>query len=81
MVSLVLRTLTEFGFLGAYNQDRGVVPFERFYVGGDGLANFSMDGRETIQLRGYPNNPNTYKAGNNLEQPFIINSLWSYDIL
>jgi len=53
---LVLRTLTEFGFLGAYNQDRGVVPFERFYVGGDGLANYSMDGRETIQLRGYPNN-------------------------
>ena len=32
------------------------MPFERFYVGGDGLANFSMDGRETIQLRGYPNN-------------------------
>ncbi|UQD55170.1 outer membrane protein assembly factor [Flavobacterium sp. K5-23] len=53
---LVLRTLSEFGFLGAYNQDRGLVPFERFYLGGDGLANFSMDGRETIQLRGYPNN-------------------------
>ncbi len=53
---LVLRTLTEFGFLGAYNQDRGAIPFERFYLGGDGLANFSMDGRETIQLRGYPNN-------------------------
>ena len=51
----VLRTLTEFGFLGAYNQERGVIPFERFYVGGDGLANYSMDGRETIQLRGYPN--------------------------
>lgn len=53
---LVLRTLTEFGFLGAYNQDRGAVPFERFYVGGDGLANYSLDGRETIQLRGYENN-------------------------
>lgn len=53
---LVLRTLTEFGFLGAYNQDRGAVPFERFYVGGDGLANYSLDGRETIQLRGYKNN-------------------------
>jgi outer membrane protein insertion porin family len=51
MVSLVLRTLTEFGFLGAYNQDRGVVPFERFYVGGDGLANFSGWMVETIQLR------------------------------
>jgi outer membrane protein insertion porin family len=52
----VLRALTEFGFLGAYNQERGLVPFERFYLGGDGMANFSMDGRETIQLRGYPNN-------------------------
>ena len=53
---LVLRTLTEFGFLGAYNQDRGLIPFERFYLGGDGMANYSMDGRETIQLRGYENN-------------------------
>lgn len=53
---LVLRTLTEFGFMGAYNPDRGVVPFERFYLGGDGMANYSMDGRETIGLRGYPNN-------------------------
>ncbi|MGO4817501.1 outer membrane protein assembly factor BamA [Flavobacterium sp. W22_SRS_FP1] len=64
---LVLRTLTEFGFLGAYNQDRGIVPFERFYVGGDGLANFAMDGRETVQLRGYPNNSLT-PINNNGEQ-------------
>ncbi|MGX7667145.1 outer membrane protein assembly factor BamA [Flavobacterium pedocola] len=63
---LVLRSLGEFGFLGAYNQDRGLVPFERFYLGGDGLANFSMDGREMIQLRGYPNqslSPVIYKNG------------------
>ncbi len=53
---LVLRTLTEFGFMGAYNPDRGVVPFERFYLGGDGMANYSMDGRETVGLRGYENN-------------------------
>src|SRR5690606_7210551 len=53
---LVLKTQGEFGFLGAYNQDRGVIPFERFYLGGDGLGNFSMDGRETIALRGYENN-------------------------
>lgn len=52
----VLRTRGEFGFLGAYNKDRGIIPFERFYVGGDGLANYSLDGREVIQLRGYPNN-------------------------
>ncbi|WP_209309699.1 POTRA domain-containing protein [Tamlana crocina] len=53
--NLVLRPLVEFGFLGAYNQDRGVIPFERFFVGGDGLGNYSLDGREAIQLRGYPN--------------------------
>ena len=53
--ALVLKTLTEFGYLGAYNADRGIVPFERFFVGGDGLANFALDGREIIQLRGYPN--------------------------
>ena len=52
---LVFRSLTEFGFLGAYNKDRGVIPFERYYLGGDGMANYSMDGRETIALRGYPN--------------------------
>lgn len=52
---LVLRTLGEFGFMGAYNNDRGLVPFERFYLGGDGMANFTMDGREVVQLRGYEN--------------------------
>ena len=53
--ALVLRTLGEFGYLGNYNSERGDVPFERFFLGGDGLANFALDGRETIQLRGYPN--------------------------
>ncbi len=52
---LVFRSLAEFGFLGNYNSERGDVPFERFFLGGDGLANFSLDGREMIQLRGYPN--------------------------
>ena len=52
---LVLRSMVEYGFLGAYNSDRGVIPFERYYVGGDGMQNYSMDGRETIGLRGYAN--------------------------
>ncbi|MEP3838229.1 MAG: outer membrane protein assembly factor BamA [Algibacter sp.] len=58
--NLVLRPKIEFGFLGAYNQDRGVIPFERFYLGGDGLANYSLDGREVVQLRGYPNQSLTH---------------------
>ncbi|NAS29369.1 outer membrane protein assembly factor BamA [Flavobacteriaceae bacterium R38] len=52
---LVLQTSGQFGFLGAYNNDRGLIPFERFFLGGDGLGNFSLDGRENIALRGYPN--------------------------
>ena len=52
---LVLKTQTDFGFLGAYNNARGDIPFERFFLGGDGMANFAMDGRENIALRGYPN--------------------------
>lgn len=53
--ALVLRSLAEFGYMGAYNKDRGLVPFERFYLGGDGMANYALDGREVIQQRGYPN--------------------------
>ncbi|HEA21567.1 MAG TPA: outer membrane protein assembly factor BamA [Pricia antarctica] len=53
--SLVLRTNAEFGFLGNYNNDVGDVPFERFFVGGDGLGNFTLDGRDIVQLRGYEN--------------------------
>lgn len=52
---LVLRPSIEFGYLGAYNQARGVIPFERFFLGGDGLGSYSLDGREAIALRGYPN--------------------------
>ncbi len=54
--NLVLRTTGQFGFLGAYNNDRGVIPFERFYLGGSGMMNYSMDGRENIALRGYEDN-------------------------
>ncbi len=52
----VIKTAGEFGFLGAYNPDIGLPPFERFFLGGDGLQNFVLDGREIIGLRGYPNN-------------------------
>ena len=52
---LIFKSLVEFGYLGAYNNDRGVIPFDRFFLGGDGLGNYSLDGREIIQLRGYPN--------------------------
>ncbi|NMH27444.1 BamA/OMP85 family outer membrane protein [Flavobacterium silvaticum] len=69
---LVLRTLGEFGFLGAYNSNRGLVPFERFFLGGDGLANFALDGREVIQLRGYPNQSLSNTDGGTIYNKFSL---------
>ena len=69
---LVLRPSMEFGFLGAYNNDRGIIPFERFFVGGDGLGNFSLDGREVVQLRGYPNQSLSSQDGGSIYNKFSL---------
>jgi len=69
---LVLRPSVEFGFLGAYNNDRGIIPFERFFVGGDGLGNFALDGREVIQLRGYPNQSLSSQDGGSIYNKFSL---------
>lgn len=50
---LVLNTKFGVGFLGLYNRDIGIAPFERFYLGGVFLSGFILDGREIINLRGY----------------------------
>ncbi|HEU4495489.1 MAG TPA: outer membrane protein assembly factor BamA [Flavobacterium sp.] len=68
----VLRSLGEFGFLGAYNNERGLVPFERFFLGGDGLANFALDGREVIQLRGYENQSLSSPDGGTVYNKFSL---------
>ncbi|MCB0694963.1 MAG: outer membrane protein assembly factor BamA, partial [Saprospiraceae bacterium] len=52
---LTLRAAAKFGFLGYYNPDKGTIPFERFEVGGAGLANQGafFIGNELISMRGY----------------------------
>jgi outer membrane protein insertion porin family len=63
---LVLTPRIQFGVLGAYNYDLGVTPFQRFYLGGDGLTGYNnMDGRELIGMRGYANNSLTPDYPNN----------------
>ncbi len=69
---LVLRTHTEFGFLGAFNNDRGVIPFDRFFLGGDGMSQYAMDGRETISLRGYPNQSLSSQDGSTIYNRFSL---------
>lgn len=41
------------GILGGYSTQQGVGPFERFAMGGTGLVDYSLLGRELIALRGY----------------------------
>lgn len=52
---LVLMTRAEYGFLGYYNENRRS-PFERYYVGGDGMSGYSSTyASTTVSLRGYEN--------------------------
>ncbi len=52
---IVLNARFRFGYMGCYNNDIGLSPFGRYYVGGDGLSSWVLDGREVIPLRGYKN--------------------------
>ncbi|CAL2102206.1 outer membrane protein assembly factor BamA [Tenacibaculum sp. 190130A14a] len=53
---LVLMSNFEVGYLGSYNDKLGLTPVERYFVGGDGIAQGQLDGREVVGLRGYENN-------------------------
>ncbi|HZG01089.1 MAG TPA: outer membrane protein assembly factor BamA [Chitinophagales bacterium] len=57
---LVLRTSAKTGFMGFYNPEVGFSPFERFELGGDGLSNYSIYGKDIISQRGYDPVPGTY---------------------
>ena len=69
---LILKTQADFGFIGAYNQSRGNIPFERFFLGGDGMVSYALDGRETIALRGYPNQSLSGNDGSVLYNKFSL---------
>lgn len=65
----VLEAKAHFGFIGYYSEQYGVGPFERFFLGGAGLAggigSFVL-GQDIIGLRGYQDNMVTppYYSGN-----------------
>lgn len=62
---LVMMTRVRFGYLGHFNSQIGPTPFHRYYLGGDGLNNISMDSRELVGMRGYGNNALTPGYYNN----------------
>jgi len=61
--NLVISTRIKYGILGNYDNKVGQSPFERFYLGGDGLSGFSLYGSDIISLRGYANNSLSPKVG------------------
>ncbi|HTH31116.1 MAG TPA: POTRA domain-containing protein [Lacibacter sp.] len=65
----VLKAAAKFGFLGRYNKDLPISPFERFQVGDAGLQNnFGIIGFDIIAHRGYPVYDNSNPRINNANQ-------------
>jgi outer membrane protein insertion porin family len=83
---LVLEAKAHFGFIGQYTDKAGIGPFERFYLGGDGLAggfNSFLLGQEVIGLRGYENNvltPPYYNTSQNSASGVLAGGI-AYDKL
>ena len=51
----IIKASAKYGFIGRYNKDLAVSPFERFQVGDAGLNNnFALLGYDIIAHRGYP---------------------------
>ena len=80
---LILKTRTQFGYLGYYNRRWGYSPFEGFLVGGDGMSGYSTYGSDIIPLRGYENysltpyaqtsyNSNGYAYAGNVYDKFTV---------
>lgn len=61
---LILMPRFGFAFMGAYNQSKGITPFDRFSLGGSGLSGVNqLGGREIIALRGYEDNSISSASG------------------
>ncbi len=74
---LVLMSNFEMGYLGSYNSKLGLTPVERYFVGGDGIAQGQLDGRETIGLRGYENNRISSTDGGSIYNKFQMELRYS----
>jgi len=73
---LVLRSRIGFGYMGAYNNDKGVTPFERFTMGGSGMSGMglmnSIAGREVVALRGYDDNSLSSRDGDPIATKYTM---------
>ncbi len=81
----VLKFAAKYGFLGTYNSDLPISPFERFQVGDAGLSNqFALLGFDIIAQRGYPvyesSNPKVNPDQQSSRQKFTIFNKYSVEV-
>lgn len=51
--NFVVKLGMKMGFLGYYNPNLGLTPFDRYELGGNGVSNQMVQGRDVVSLRGY----------------------------
>lgn len=81
----VLKAAAKFGFIGRYNPDLRISPFERFQVGDAGLSNqFALLGFDIIAHRGYPvyenSNPRINPDQQGAQQYFTIFNKYTMEL-
>ena len=81
----VLRFAAKYGFVGRYNTNLSISPFERFQVGDAGLSNqFALLGYDIIAQRGYPvyqnSNPKINPDQQNATQHFTIFNKYAMEV-
>lgn len=69
---VVLNARFRFGWMGYFNEDIGQAPFGRYFLGGDGLSTWMLDGREVVPLRGYENNSLNPTNGGSVFDRFTV---------
>jgi outer membrane protein insertion porin family len=81
----ILKVAAKYGFIGRYNKDLEISPFERFQLGDAGLSNnFALLGYDIIAHRGYPvydkSNPRINPDGITPSQFFTIFNKYTMEL-
>lgn len=70
---LVLMSRVGFGYMGAYNQTKGLAPFDRYKMGGSGMmGSYSFAGQQMLALRGYDDNSLSSSTGDPIAAKYTL---------
>lgn len=70
---LVLMSRVGIGYMGAYNQSKGLAPFDRYKMGGSGMTgSYSFAGQQMLALRGYDDNSLSSASGDPIAAKYTL---------